>query len=74
LQLIPVASATKTVKASVNASLRPVNIMIASDNVILAERPALARPPIVHGVGRTFADRARRLLEAFSNIKNEVRS
>jgi hypothetical protein len=40
--------------------------MIASDSVILAEHPALARLSVVHGLGRTFVHPARRVLEAFS--------
>jgi hypothetical protein len=29
--------------------------MIASNSVILAERPALAQSPVVHGLGHTYA-------------------
>jgi hypothetical protein len=39
--------------------------MIASNSVILAERPALARSPVVHGLGRVVPShtRGRRALE-----------
>jgi hypothetical protein len=39
--------------------------MIASNSVILAERPALARSPVVHGFGRVVPShtRGRRALE-----------
>ncbi len=42
--------------------------MIASDSVILAERPALTRSPIVHDVGRTFAHPAHSVLEYMERI------
>jgi len=48
--------------------------MIASDNVILAERPALARRSIVHGLGRTVDQLANQALEAFLNMENGARS
>src|SRR5713101_7347630 len=49
--------------------------MIASDTVILAECPALVRSPIVHGLARTFAHPAHRVLEymeriAFRNLRS----
>jgi hypothetical protein len=37
--------------------------------VILAERPALARSPVVHGLGRTFAHPAHRVLKAFEYME-----
>jgi hypothetical protein len=42
--------------------------VIASDSVILAECPALARSPVVHGLGRTFAHAAHRALEYMERI------
>src|SRR5450759_2794710 len=48
--------------------------MIASNSVILAERPALVRSPIVYGWRRTLAHPAYRVPDAFPNIKNGPRS
>jgi hypothetical protein len=47
-QLAPKATRTNTAKASVNGSLRPVNIANRLGNLILAERPALPGSPLVH--------------------------
>jgi len=55
-QLTPAASAIRTVKASVTASLRPVNISHHPRNItILAERWGFARCPIEHGLGHAAA-------------------
>ena len=55
LQLAPMATTTNTPNASVNDSLRPVNIIkIASDSVILAECTGGDSSPVVHGWSRTL--------------------
>jgi hypothetical protein len=46
--------------------------MIASISVILAERLALARSPIVHGWSRTFAQPAHRVLASVPEYKERA--
>ena len=53
LQLTPKAMTTNTAKASVNDSLRPINITNRLRYVILADRPAVPGSPLVHAWSRT---------------------